>query len=157
MLKTLTMREADEGDAVQIANLHKRVIREIHAESYPTQRIEQWVHGISLLTIKEEMKKDHFIVEVKDKASIVAFVHFENTGHIFQIYVEPLYSGKGVGSSLLNEAERLMLTKHMKEISVLASENSVQFFKHRGYAVNKKMYVSMTKIPLFEMKKRLIS
>src|SRR3989338_3107253 len=150
MLKTLKLREAHEDDAIQITNLHKRVIREVHAHSYPIDRIETWAQSISVLTTRERLKKDHFLVEVKEKHDIIGFVHFDDSGKIFQIYIEPLWSGKGVGSSLLKETERLLIEKRIAKAIIISSENSVPFFKHRGYTIYKKMHLHMTKIPVFE-------
>ena len=65
----------------------------------------------------------------------VGRAHFisEDEAQIRSISVEPEWEGKGIGSIVLNELEKIVIKKGAKRIIIHARNNAIEFYKKNGY------------------------
>jgi len=72
----------------------------------------------------------------------VGRAHFlsEGEAQIRSISVEEEWSGKGIGSIVLKELEKIVTAKGAKQIIIHARTNAVEFYKKNGYQVVKPSY-----------------
>jgi len=98
--------------------------------------------------LKKKIKKDpeSIIVAEDDKKSVLGCVFTINDGwnpQIFHLAVDPKYQNKGLGKTLLKEAEKRLKGDGAKEITVFVEERNskvLDFYRKRGYAVLYKTY-----------------
>jgi len=90
-----------------------------------------------------------FVAEINEKVrGFIVISSLEGKAWINWMAVEPEYQGQGVGTALLNEAERLLLGLGMKDFRVdtvveqFPDDNSydltIKFYKRNGFMVEKK-------------------
>lgn len=77
---------------------------------------------------------------------------------IWICYVHPKWIGKGIGEMILSRLEKDMAKKNFKEVTLSSSLNAYKFYLRNGYKKIKKKTLTFrdgTKVPCYEMKKRL--
>ena len=74
---------------------------------------------------------------------------------IRSISVEEEWQGKGIGSIVLKELEKIVIEKGAKKIIIHARNNAVEFYKKNGYKVVKQSYTLFGSIPHFLMEKTI--
>ena len=85
----------------------------------------------------------------------VGRAHFisENEAQIRSISVEVEWSGKGIGSIVLKELEKIITAKGAKRIIIHARSSAVEFYKKNGYQVVEQSYTLFDEIEHFLMDK----
>jgi N-acetylglutamate synthase-like GNAT family acetyltransferase len=105
-----------------------------------------------------ESKAFPIIVCEEDGISIgVGRVHFnsETEAQIRSMAVEENWRGKGIGSIVLNELEKIAKEKGAKKIILHARDNAVNFYKKNGYKIVKPSHILFGVIPHFLMEKEI--
>ena len=74
---------------------------------------------------------------------------------IRSISVEPNWEGKGIGTIILKELEKIVTSKGAKRIIIHARNNAIKFYKKNGYHSIKKSYTLFGVIPHTLMEKRI--
>ena len=71
----------------------------------------------------------------------VGRAHFitDNEAQIRSISVEEEWSGKGIGTIVLKELEKIVTAKGAKRIIIHARNNAVEFYKKNGYKACKRI------------------
>ena len=82
-----------------------------------------------------------------------AHIISENEAQIRSISVEEEWSGKGIGSTVLKELEKIVKAKGAKRIIIHSRSNAVEFYKKHGYQVVAQSYTLFGVIPHFLMEK----
>jgi len=87
----------------------------------------------------------------------VGRAHFisENEAQIRSISVEEDWSGKGIGSMVLKELEKIVTAKGAKRIIIHSRSNAVEFYKKHGYKVVEQSYTLFEVIHHFLMEKKI--
>jgi putative acetyltransferase len=62
-------------------------------------------------------------------------------GEIDLLYVDPSYTGKGIGKALLSFMEELTARQGHKSVYLRSSLNALNFYKHNGYIEVKRVIV----------------
>ena len=85
----------------------------------------------------------------------VGRAHFisEDEAQIRSISVEEEWSGKGIGSIVLKELEKIVTAKGAKRIIIHARSSAVEFYKKNGYQVVEQSYTLFDEIEHFLMDK----
>ena len=85
----------------------------------------------------------------------VGRAHFisEDEAQIRSISVEVEWSGKGIGSIVLKELEKIVIEKGAKRIIIHARSSAVEFYKKHGYQVVEQSYTLFDEIEHFLMDK----
>ena len=87
----------------------------------------------------------------------VGRVHFVDdvTAQIRSMAVEEEWRGKGIGSIVIRELEKIAIEKGAKKIILHARDNAVKFYERNGYKVVKQSHTLFGSIPHFLMEKRV--
>jgi ribosomal protein S18 acetylase RimI-like enzyme len=95
-------------------------------------------HNQSRITEQDDAGVVNFPIMVCEVDGIpigVGRAHFisEGEAQIRSISVEPEWEGKGIGSIVLKELEKIVKTKGAKRIIIHARNNAIEFYKKNGY------------------------
>lgn len=87
----------------------------------------------------------------------VGRVHFVDdvTAQIRSMAVEESWRGKGVGSIVIKELEKIAVEKGAKKIILHSRDNAVKFYEKNGYKVIKQSHTLFGSIPHFLMEKEV--
>lgn len=88
----------------------------------------------------------------------VGRVHFnsDDEAQIRSMAVEEEWRGKGIGSIVLKELEKIAVDKGAKKIILHARDNAVNFYEHNGYKIVKTSHTLFGVIPHFLMEKIIV-
>jgi len=110
------------------------------------------------ITEQDDLDSDDFPIMVCDVDGIpigVGRAHFisESEAQIRSISVEEEWSGKGIGSMVLKELEKIVIEKGARRIIIHSRSNAVEFYKKHGYQVVEQSYTLFGVIHHFLMEK----
>ena len=108
--------------------------------------------------IPDELENDSIpimVCEVDGFPIGVGRAHFNSAeeAQIRSMAVEEDWRGKGVGSIVLKELEKIVTVKGAKKIILHARDNAVAFYEKQGYKIVKESYTLFGAIPHFLMEK----
>jgi N-acetylglutamate synthase-like GNAT family acetyltransferase len=112
------------------------------------------------ITEQDDVESNDFPIMVCEVDGIpigVGRAHFisENEAQIRSISVEKDWVGKGIGSMVLKELEKIVKAKGAKRIIIHSRSNVVEFYKKQGYKVVEQSYTLFGVIPHFLMEKKI--
>ena len=88
--------------------------------------------------------KSVIVAEIQEK--VVGVVYALKDGAIItHLAVDPTYKNKGIGTLLMQAAERELSEKGLLEASIMVTEGLVPFHESQGYLQQPSKYVWMTK------------
>lgn len=105
----------------------------------------------SRITERDDLENDDFPIMVCEVDGIpigVGRAHFisEAEAQIRSISVEPEWEGKGIGTIVLKELEKIVTAKGAKRIIIHARNNAVEFYKKNGYKEVQRSYTMFGEI-----------
>lgn len=157
MSSDIQVRAYRLDDAQALANIFYNTIHRVNCQDYSAEQIKAWAPESSRdpNTWRAKWEKLSPLVAEKEGV-IVGFAEFEANGHIDCFYVHHEYIGKGVGSALIDEIERIACEKVIDRIYVEVSITAKPFFEAKGYEVVRSQRVTIRGIELknFKMEKR---
>jgi len=91
-----------------------------------------------IITAQDDLGSDDFPIMVCEVDGIpigVGRAHFisENEAQIRSISVEPEWEGKGIGSIVLKELEKIVIAKGATRIIIHSRKSAIEFYKKNGY------------------------
>ena len=91
-----------------------------------------------IITAQDDLENDDFPIMVCEVDGIpigVGRAHFisENEAQIRSISVEPEWEGKGIGSIVLKELEKIVIAKGATRIIIHSRKSAIEFYKKNGY------------------------
>jgi len=111
------------------------------------------------ITQQDDLDCDYpiMVCEVDGIPIGVGRAHFisDNEAQIRSISVEEEWKGKGIGSIILKELEKIVTEKGAKWIIIHARSNAVEFYKKNGYEVVEPSYTLFGEIEHTLMKKKI--
>lgn len=129
--KNFLLRKYVPSDIGGILHVFESSVTELCANDYSPAQIRAWINCADERKWNSEFLSRHTAVAVIDD-EIIGFCDTEENGHIDRLYVSPEHAGKGVGASLIKNAESFLSGK---EIRVEASVTAKGFFEKLGYRV----------------------
>lgn len=153
------IRRGRPSDADALFAVHERAVRVVGRRFYNDSQIESWVHGNSPARYVEAMREEGelFKVAVSRLRGIIGFCALKDR-ELRSLYVDPDWSGLGVGSALLRRAETLIAAAGHDRVVIGASLAGLPFYEQRGYSVVKHRHWRSRgglMIPAADMEKRL--
>jgi ribosomal protein S18 acetylase RimI-like enzyme len=108
----------------------------------------------------DELESEAFPIMVCEVDGIpvgVGRVHFvdNETAQIRSMAVEEEWRGKGIGSIVIKELEKIAIGKGAKKIILHARDNAVKFYERNSYKVVKQSHTLFGSIPHFLMEKEV--
>lgn len=153
------IRRGRLADAAGLSAVQERAVRVLGRRVYNDSQIESWVHGNSPARYSEAMLDDGeaFEVAVSRLRGVVGFCGVKDH-EVRSLYVDPDWSGLGVGSALLRRAEAMIAAAGHDRVAIGASLAGLPFYEQRGYSVLKMRHWRSRgglMIPAAEMEKPL--
>ena len=131
----MKIRKASNSDKGNISRLHIASIRKLCGSYYTHQQLNAWTSVLAPSAYDQALKEKLFLVAEDSENNLlgIGILDFENK-EISAIYVLPDAVGKGVGSKLLNELEKIARNNGIFEITVHSTLNAKGFYMVRGYS-----------------------
>jgi len=159
LLPHYRIRRGRPSDAEAIHAVHERAVRVLGRRVYSHSQVESWVHGNTPARYVEAMREEGeaFEVAVSRLRGIVGFCAVKDQ-ELRSLYVDPDWSGLGVGSALLRRAEAMIAAAGHGKVVIGASLAGLPFYEQHGYCVVKHRHWRSRgglMIPAADMEKRL--
>jgi GNAT superfamily N-acetyltransferase len=153
------IRRGRPTDADALYAVEERAVRVLGRRVYNDSQIESWVQGNSPARYVEAMRDEGelFEVAVSRLRGIVGFAALKDR-ELRSLYVDPDWSGLGVGSALLRRAEAIIAAAGHDRVVIGASLAGLPFYEQRGYSVTRHRHWRSRgglMIPAADMEKRL--
>ena len=129
----ILIRRATSEDVEEMANIFVSCVKTLNIKDYTDEQIEIMVTFCDAQSYLEEIETGGsiFVAEAK---SIVGFASLaESRGHIDDLFVDPDYTRRGIGTLLLETLEKVAFTKQKSQLSVMASLTARPFYLSRGF------------------------
>ena len=153
------IRRGRPADADALYAVHERAVRVLGRRVYNESQVESWAHGNSPAHYVEAMREEgeRFEVAVARRRGIIGFAALKGQ-ELRSLYVDPDWSGLGVGSALLRRAEAIIAAAGHDRVVIGASLAGLPFYEQHGYSVVKHRHWRSRgglMIPAADMEKRL--
>lgn len=135
------IRRGRPSDAEGLYTVHERAVRVLGRRAYNDSQVESWVHGNAPARYVEAMcdEGEVFEVAVSRLRGIVGFCAVKDQ-ELRSLYVDPDWSGLGVGSALLQRAETMIAAAGHDKVVIGASLAGLAFYEKQGYSVVRHRY-----------------
>lgn len=132
------IRRFEENDALEVANLIARTLRETNIKDYSAEYIENDVKILSAEALIKRSKWTHAYVITKDNiivgcGSIGPYWGSKTESSLFTIFVLPEYQGQGVGRKIIETLETDEYFLRAKRVEIPASITACNFYRKFGY------------------------
>jgi putative acetyltransferase len=151
MKEQVTIRKAQESDAVPIHELHLRSVRQLCSAVYSPETIEGWLmnrtpQGYLLGIYRGEM----YVAEIEGR--IVGFGHAV-PGEIEATYVDPAYVRRGIGSLLVKHGVEMAKAGTSGTIRIVSTLNARPLYEKCGFRAIREIVVrrNYVEIPAVEL------
>ncbi len=142
----------------RLIEIHKECISKTNSQFYEQEQINEWLSTIKIENIQDQLESTTWVV-IKNNNKILGFAQYSlEDKEIYQIQINPDEQGKGYGRELYNYIENDFRINKIKQISLLATLNAVQFYENLGFHIIKviKFQLVKTKIKMIKMFKELV-
>lgn len=152
----MKIRLAQDGDYAAIARLHRQTIRHINSKDYPEDAIQVWSARSNAQRFRGNADRCKRWVAIMDE-KIIGFCDHGFNGELWGLYVHKDYGGRGIGSRLLQIAEKSLKKLGFKKITLQSTITAKDFYKKHDYKVLKKAFhpVGDKKLLIFLMYKKI--
>ena len=116
--------------------VHERAVLTLGRPVYNDAQLESWTCGNSPECYIKDMREEgeHYEVAVVRRAGIVAFCA-RREHEVRSLYVDPDWTRLGIGSVLLQRAEKAIAEAGHPRVSIGASLVGLPFYEAQGYRV----------------------
>jgi putative acetyltransferase len=156
------VRRAVPADAEAVRRVHGASIRELCAADYTPEQLEAWASPARIEQYQFAIARHEFYVAFDVAASsqrVIGFSELDRElGEVKAVYVDALWSRRGVGRALLAELERAARGHQLTQLQLEASLNAEAFYLAAGYrSVARRTHIlsSGDGVPCVEMRKLL--
>jgi putative acetyltransferase len=128
----MMIRPAKIDDAQAICALHERSIMQLCANDYTPEQIRAWSSGPPERFVKI-INQSPYMAVFETANQIAGFVTLKPDLSIWQLYIDPDFIGRGIGSNLLETALDFATSTNMREISTKSSLTAQRFYERHGF------------------------
>ncbi len=132
--KSWTIRRGLPTDGPELLRVHSSAILAAQGRGYSQEQLESWVDGLLAERYGEAMTagKEDFLVAVSGDGTVIGFCSHHDD-RVIGLYVDPDWSGRGIGSALLRAAESCIAEQGHRECGLEAALPAVTFYESLGY------------------------
>lgn len=132
----MEIREYRESDAEEVAEVLRRSIREVAAEDYSEEEVAVWSDTDADDWDLEEEEERYVAVE---EGNIVGFSGYSREDKdLTATYVHPDWTGKGIGSRLLDKVEEEARKDGLDRLTCKSTVTARDFYERNGWEVVEK-------------------
>lgn len=133
----VNIRLAKSQDARGILEAHYSAVHETAARDYSLEIRQAWSPLVTPARIDEYLRNaliNETTVVADLEGRIAGFgVIIESNNELRAVYVAAELAGRGVGSAILQELEKLAIQRGCKELHMDSSLTAAPFYLHHGY------------------------
>lgn len=150
------LRPYRREDKRRLQQLFFETVHAVNARDYAPEQLDAWAPAELDRETWARFDQHHCFV-VEDRKILVGFAAMSNEGMLDFLYVHKNTQGKGIGTSLLKQIERLARKKSCEVLLAEVSPGARIFFEKNGFSVHCEVlkYFGEVAIPLFRMGKNL--
>ncbi|WP_161626826.1 GNAT family N-acetyltransferase [Desulfospira joergensenii] len=131
----MKIRKASSADKENISRLHIASIRELCAKHYTREQLNAWTRILTPSVYDQALKEKIFLVAYDSQQDLLGLGILDaGNAEISAVYIHPDAAGKGIGSNLLNELEKIARNSNLFKITVHSTLNAKGFYMAHGYA-----------------------
>jgi putative acetyltransferase len=146
----VTIRTYERRDAVGVADVFYRSVREVALSDYTPEQVRAWVPG------RWDAEREHrrsgdgrlVLVAADEPGRVVAFIDLEPDGHIDRLFCAPEAAGRGVASRLYDAIETAARAQGIQRLFTEASEPARRFFERKGFTVLERQDMILRGVPI---------
>ncbi|MDO8647750.1 MAG: GNAT family N-acetyltransferase [Candidatus Diapherotrites archaeon] len=130
----MIIRKAKLENAREISLLLCNTIKTVNRKDYTARQIKAWLTRNDYKSIKNKILSGRTIFVAINKSKIVGIIAlFLNECKIGALYVKHTLHNQGIGTKLLNYAEKLAKRKGLKKLKLNSTKTAFEFYKSKGY------------------------
>ena len=138
MNDTFYVRRFEEADAKAVSELITTTMRISNSKDYSAEHIEEDVKAFSVDGVLQRASWTHFYVicsgeKIIGCGAIGPYWGSEVESSLFNIFVDPVWQGKGVGRKIIETLEQDEYFLRAKRVEIPASITACEFYKKMGY------------------------
>jgi putative acetyltransferase len=139
----MRLRPPKTSDRESICRIHQAAARELGSTRYTSSEIESWVGSLTPSAYELAAIDRHYVIAERE-SEVLGFGCLNLKGaEIEAVYVAPEAIGRGFGSAILEELERIAAMQDIPSLHLNSSLNAVGFYERAGYtAVERATYRS---------------
>ena len=143
------IRRLAENDIPQMRELFRSTVLCVNSRDYTDEECKDWAScGDSTEHWKDLLTTNDFFAALDGGGNIIGFSSMNAGGHLHSLFVHKDWQGKGVGTMLLSEAERLAMEYGAGKITSEVSITARPFFEKHGYKVVKEQKAKANRLYL---------
>ena len=150
------LRAYRRADKRRLQQLFFETVHTVNARHYAPEQLDAWAPFEPDRDAWVDFDlHDCFVVE--DRKSIVGFASINGAGALEFLYVHKNAEGKGIGTALLKQVERLARKKGFPSLHAEVNVTARMFFEKNGFVVQQEILKTVRGaiIPLVKMAKPL--
>ena len=130
----MKIRKASNADAENIARLHVASIMNLCVNHYTRDQLNAWTSVLIPSIYDQALREKVFLVAYDSQQHLLGLGIFDiEHAEVSAIYIHPDAAGKGIGSKLLNELEKLARNSNIVTITIHSTLNAQGFYAAHGY------------------------
>jgi GNAT superfamily N-acetyltransferase len=127
----MNIRTIKSTDFERVEQLIRDAILEINAKDYSQQVVDFMLQVDPFRPRDTNHERDYFVAYDEDILGVIGLKDNE----VKTFFVDPRYTGKGIGSSLLSYIESVSSERGYEVSKVYSSVSAKSFYEKQGYAV----------------------
>ena len=133
----MKLRDYKEDDAAALALIYRRAVMAIGADFYSPIQVAVWARVPDHVSRFGEMLARGFTLVAEIEGCPVGFGQLYPEDHFSLLYVDPVYSRRGIAAAIYQEIESNAVKEGVAALSADAGKISKAFFMQRDYGVTK--------------------
>jgi len=130
----MKIRKASSADKEKISRLHVASIRGLCASNYTLEQLNDWTSVLTPSAYDQALREKVFLVAYNSQHDLLGLGILDiRNAEVSAIYIHPDAAGKGIGSKLLNELEKIARNSNILKITVHSTLNAKGFYIAHGY------------------------
>jgi putative acetyltransferase len=146
----VTIRAYEQQDAVGVADVFYRSVREVALSDYTAEQVKAWAPA------RRDAEQEHLrsgdgrlvLVAADEPGHVVAFIDLEPDGHIDRLFAAAEAAGRGVASRLYDAIETAARAQGIERLFTEASELARRFFERKGFTVLERQDLIVGGVPI---------
>lgn len=125
------IRPYQASDAQPVSKIIRTTMRRSNAADYPADRLQLLIDYFSSEKV-QQMNEDRVCLVAEVDGEVIATGAVE-ADELVTFFVQPEHHGKGIGTALLTELERIAFARGLGQLRVDASLTGAPFYERHGY------------------------
>ena len=143
------IRQVTEQDIPALQELFCNTVLHVNSKDYTQEEVADWAsYGEDMQHWKELLTRHDFIAALDKPGNIIGFSSMNAEGYMHSMFVHKEWQGKGVGTRLLAEAEKMAHKYDVQKIWAEVSITARSFFEKHGYRIIKEQKAKANRLYL---------